>query len=217
MDPPGRGPARLADLRRGRSEDGLRGLRLGRHQRDLRGGAPERSTGGRRNFAALVEKAQGRRRDAATTCCGPTAPPGLQTPLALEDGELVETVRLHADLSFKTDSGKANFVFADWDAVAGPQRGARPRRVEGRGVGAQRPDQCRVEQPVRPRPSAELRRAVAVELPRDQSRRCRGRRGIVNGDLLSIESDNVLRPARRHDHRRVHGRGLRLRHRSARA
>ncbi|MDK1018243.1 MAG: arsenate reductase (azurin) large subunit [Actinomycetota bacterium] len=78
--------------------------------------AAAKSSGGRRNFAALVEKAGAdgvRGHDLLATY----GTQGLQTPLKLEGGELVETVRLHADMKFNTDSGKANFVFADWDAV----------------------------------------------------------------------------------------------------
>ena len=78
--------------------------------------ASERSKGGRRDYAALVEKARadGKRGHDLLREFGTQ---GLQTPLKLEGGELVETPRLHADLKFKTDSGKANFVRADWSAV----------------------------------------------------------------------------------------------------
>ena len=78
--------------------------------------AAPKSSGGRRDYAALVEKAQAegvRGHDLLATY----GTQGLQTPLKLENGELVGTVRLHENLQFKTDSGKANFVFADWDAV----------------------------------------------------------------------------------------------------
>lgn len=78
--------------------------------------AAAKSSGGRRDFVALVEKAQsdGVKGHELLASYGTQ---GLQTPLRLEGGELVETVRLHTDLKFKTDSGKANFVLADWDAV----------------------------------------------------------------------------------------------------
>jgi hypothetical protein len=75
-----------------------------------------RSSGGRRDYEALVEKAKadGMTGHELLTTYGTQ---GLQTPLSLEGGELVETVRLHSDLTFKSDSGKANFVLGDWDAV----------------------------------------------------------------------------------------------------
>jgi len=78
--------------------------------------AAEASQGGRRDYAALVEKARadGKRGHDLLAEFGTQ---GLQTPLKLENGELVETVRQHTDLKFKTDSGKANFVMADWSAV----------------------------------------------------------------------------------------------------
>jgi arsenite oxidase large subunit len=78
--------------------------------------AGPKSSGGRRNFEALVEKAKDDGMP-AHELLATYGTQGLQTPLKLEGGELVETVRLHSDLKFKTDSGKANFVFADWDAV----------------------------------------------------------------------------------------------------
>ena len=78
--------------------------------------AGPKSSGGRRNFEPLVEKAKAEGIP-AHDLLATYGTQGLQTPLKLEGGELAETVRLHSDLNFKTDSGKANFVFADWDAV----------------------------------------------------------------------------------------------------
>ncbi len=43
---------------------------------------------------------------------------GIQCPIQREGADLKGTERLHADLKFKSDSGKANFTLADWDAVA---------------------------------------------------------------------------------------------------
>ncbi len=43
---------------------------------------------------------------------------GIQAPVRREGEALKGTVRLHEDLVFKTDSGKANFTLPDWDAVA---------------------------------------------------------------------------------------------------
>jgi len=43
---------------------------------------------------------------------------GIQAPIVRDGSELAGTERLHSDLSFKTDSGKANFVKPDWEAVS---------------------------------------------------------------------------------------------------
>ena len=71
---------------------------------------------GRKDFQALGEKAaaDGMRAHDLLRERGTT---GYQTPLALEDGNLVETPRMHADLTFKTSNGKSNFVTVDLDAV----------------------------------------------------------------------------------------------------
>ena len=74
------------------------------------------SKGSRRDFSALVEKvqAEGRRGHDLLREFGTT---GIQTPIRGVGGDLVGTPRLHEDLTFKTASGKANFVKADWAAV----------------------------------------------------------------------------------------------------
>ncbi len=43
---------------------------------------------------------------------------GIQAPIVRDGDKIRGTERLHADLKFKTDSGKANFVKPDWDAVS---------------------------------------------------------------------------------------------------
>ena len=152
--------------------------------------AAPHSSGSRRDFAALVEKAQadGTRGHDLLRTFGTT---GLQTPLSLANGELVETARLHTDLNFKSDSGQANFVFADWDAVSARNEILGPNKTK---------DEVWV---LNGRVNALwnnlfdfVRRQTATERwpmnfleinPADA-----GERGIANGDLLSIESDNVL-------------------------
>jgi arsenite oxidase large subunit len=74
------------------------------------------SEGSRTDFLAVVEKA---RSDGvrAHDLLREFGTDGIQLPARLDKGKLVGTPRLHTDLRFKTDSGKANFVFPDWDAV----------------------------------------------------------------------------------------------------
>jgi arsenite oxidase large subunit len=150
--------------------------------------AAAKSVGGRRDFAALVEKAQAegvRGHDLLTTY----GTQGLQTPLSLENGELVETVRLHEDLQFKTDSRKANFVFADWDAVKerndilGP-KGDEVWVINGR-VNALWNN---LSDHARRQISTERWPTNFLEIHPDDAAAW----GIESGDLLSIESDNVL-------------------------
>ncbi len=143
---------------------------------------------GRRNYTALIEKAQadGVRAHDLLRTYGNT---GIQTPLSLENGELVGTLRLHADLEFNSDSGKANFVLADWDEVK-----ARNEILGPRG------DELWV---TNGRVNAlwnnlfdNARRVISTERwPMnflEISENDAADRGIVSGDLLSIESDNVL-------------------------
>ena len=91
--------------------------------------AAEASRGGRRDFAALVEKARadGKRGHDLLREFGTT---GIQTPIKLIDGELEGTVRQHEDLTFKTNSGKANFVTPDWAAVKARNELLAPRGDE---------------------------------------------------------------------------------------
>ena len=151
--------------------------------------AAPRSSGSRRDFAALVEKANGdgmSGHDLLRTY-GTT---GLQTPLRLEDGELVETIRLHGDLSFKSDSGKCNFTFADWEAVNERNQILGPDESKGEvwvlngrinAVWNNLFDHARRQNSVERWPSNFL------EINPDDA----AERGIVSGDLLSIESDGI--------------------------
>ncbi len=85
-----------------------------------------RTAGGRKDNTAVVELArrQGRRAHDVLADLGTT---GIQTPARLEGDGLVGTPRLHADLTFKTDSGRANFVEPDWSAVQERNRILAPR------------------------------------------------------------------------------------------
>ncbi len=143
---------------------------------------------GRKDYTALIEKAQadGVRAHDLLRTYGTT---GIQTPLRLEGGELVGTPRLHADLQFKSNSGKANFVLADWDevkarnAVLGPE-GDELWVTNGRvnALWNNLFDHARREI------SNERWPVNFLEIsPNDAAAR-----EVVSGDLLSIESDNVL-------------------------
>jgi arsenite oxidase large subunit len=152
--------------------------------------AAPKSEGGRRNYLALVEKAQaeGIRGHDELRTYGTT---GLQTPLGLEGGELTETVRLHTDLTFKSDSGKANFVFADWDAVAernvilGPDPAKNEVWVLNGRVNALWNN---LSDYVRRQNSMERWPANFLEINPEHAAEI----GVENGDLLSIQSDGVL-------------------------
>ncbi len=152
--------------------------------------ASERSAGGRRDFAALVEKAKadGKRGHDLLREFGTQ---GLQTPLRLVDGELVETERLHTDMKFKSDSGKANFVLPDWDAVAnrngilGPNTGAGELWVLNGRVNALWNN---LFDNARRKISTERWPANFLEISAEDA----AERGIESGDLLSIESRTVL-------------------------
>ena len=146
------------------------------------------SAGGRRDFSALVEYAQekGLRAHDVLREFGTT---GIQTPIVREGDNLVGTERLHADMQWKTNSGKANFVFPDWDAVA--ERNAKIGPVDdevwvlnGRinAVWNNLFDFARRELTTQRWPMNFLE-----VNPEDASRW-----GFESGDLLSIESDNVL-------------------------
>lgn len=90
----------------------------------------KRSSGSRKDYSALVElaQAQGRR---AHDFLGDLGTTGLQAPLRIEGGELIETVRLHEDLRFKSGSGKANFVMPDWSRVRDRNEVLSPRTDKG--------------------------------------------------------------------------------------
>ncbi len=151
--------------------------------------ASAKSAGGRRDFAALVElaKSQGKTGHALLREFGTQ---GLQTPLKLENGELVGTVRLHADGKFKPDSGKANFMFADWDAVSERNDILAPDTANGEMVilnGRVNALWNNLSDFVRRESSIERWPMNFLEInPQDANER-----GIESGDLLSIQSDKV--------------------------
>ena len=72
---------------------------------------------GRKDYSKLVEKstADGQRAHDVLRALGTT---GIQTPVKIEDDQMVGTVRMHEDLVFKGPGGKSNFVFVDLEAVA---------------------------------------------------------------------------------------------------
>ncbi len=89
-----------------------------------------RTAGSRKDCAVLVDvaEASGRRVHEVLADVGTT---GFQAPLGLDGGTITETPRLHADLRFKTDSGRANFVHVDLDAVRTRNRVLAPRHDRG--------------------------------------------------------------------------------------
>ncbi len=150
--------------------------------------AGPKSSGGRRDFSALVEYARekGIRAHDVLREFGTT---GIQTPIIRDGDDLVGTPRLHADMSWKTNSGKANFVFPDWDAVAERNAKLAPQGDEvwvlnGRinHLWNNLSDFTRREYATQRWPMNFL------EVNPDDARKWR----IVSGDLLSIESDNVI-------------------------
>ncbi|MCH7668655.1 MAG: arsenate reductase (azurin) large subunit [Acidobacteria bacterium] len=152
--------------------------------------AAPKSVGGRRDFVELVKKAQadGVRGHDLLKTFGTT---GIQTPIKNEGGKLVGTVRLHADLKFKTDSKKANFVFPDWDAVNVRNDLLKPLAdqvwvLNGRvnALWNNMSDFTRRELSTERWPSNFL------EINPDDAKDW----GIESGDMLSITSDNVLSP-----------------------
>jgi arsenite oxidase large subunit len=84
-------------------------------------------SGGRKAYNELVIKAQEdgvRAHDLLKTYSDKRAvdnsyseASGIQCPIVRDGDDLKGTIRLHGDMKFKTDSGKANFVLPDWDAV----------------------------------------------------------------------------------------------------
>ncbi|HIE21085.1 MAG TPA: arsenite oxidase large subunit, partial [Acidimicrobiia bacterium] len=150
--------------------------------------AGPKSKGGRRDFSALVEYAQekGLRAHDVLREFGTT---GIQTPIVRDGDQLIGTVRLHADMRWKTNSGKANFVLPDWDAVAERNAALAPQGDEvwvlnGRvnHVWNNLFDFARREYATQRWPMNFL------EVNPEDAKRW----GIESGDLLSIESDGVL-------------------------
>jgi arsenite oxidase large subunit len=152
--------------------------------------AAPKSSGGRRNFEELVKKAQadGVRGHDLLKTYGTT---GIQTPIKNEGGELVGTERLHADLKFKTDSKKANFVFPDWDTVDKRNDILKPLDgqvwvLNGRvnALWNNLSDNARREL------STDRWPGNFLEVSPEDARAW----GVESGDLLSITSENVLSP-----------------------
>jgi len=100
-------------------------------------------------------------------------------------------VRLHSDLKFKTDSGKANFVFADWDAVkertaklgpVGDEVWVLNGRVNALWNNLSDSSRRVISKERRPTNFIEINPEDAASW------------GIESGDQLEISSDNVLDP-----------------------
>ncbi len=114
---------------------------------------------------------------------------GIQCPVVRDGDTIKGTERLHADLTFKSDSKKANFVLPDWDAVAARMDVIGPSGDEfyvmnGRvnelwnNLG----DQIRMAYHVDRWP------ANYIEISPDDA----GRLGVESGDWLRVWSDRVI-------------------------
>jgi arsenite oxidase large subunit len=144
-------------------------------------------SGGRKDFKVLAEyaQAQGKKphevlREAGTT--------GLQTPLSLKDGELVQTDRLHTDMKFKASNGKSNFVVVDLDAVVERNALLGPNSDEFWVLSGRVNHLWQSLYDDKRKPHLIQRFPVSfVELnPEDADRM-----GVVSVDMLAIESDRV--------------------------
>ncbi len=150
--------------------------------------AAPKSSGGRRNFEELVIKAQAdgvRGHDLLRTY----GTEGIQTPIKNEGGELVGTPRLHSDLKFKTTSGKANFVFPDWDAVNERNEIVRPK---GDQVWVLNGRVNHVWNNMFDFLRSDFRRKRYPQNFLEISQEDASARGLVSGDLVAIESSSVL-------------------------
>ncbi|MFQ5425470.1 MAG: arsenate reductase (azurin) large subunit, partial [Gaiellales bacterium] len=143
--------------------------------------------GGRKDHKALIEKAQGDgvRAHELLRSYGTT---GLQTPLRLENDELIGTPRLHADMTFKASNGKSMFIVVDLDAVSERNELLGPNEDEfwiltGRvnHVWESLYDDFRKPHLIQryPEPFVEINPEDAAEL------------GIESGDLVAVASDRV--------------------------
>ena len=180
--------AGLEDLRRVAKKMGFEGFDW-EDSNEIFEEASARSTGGRRDFAALVEKAR-------PTASGPRPASGVRHT-GSSDAAQVGSRRACRNRPaprrrpFKSDSGKANFVLSDWDAVAerndilGPDDGAGEMWVLNGRVNALWNN---LFDNARPTISTERWPANFLEIHADDA----AERGIESGDLLSIESANVL-------------------------
>ncbi len=142
---------------------------------------------GRKDYSQLVEKAlaDGERAHDVLRDLGTT---GIQTPVRVEGGELVGTVRLHEDLVFKGPNGKSNFVHVDLDAAAERNTLLGPNSDEfwiltGRLNALW---QSMFDDDRKPRSVARYPAAI-IEIHPDDADRL----GLISGDLVAIESDRV--------------------------
>jgi arsenite oxidase large subunit len=150
--------------------------------------AGPKSSGGRRDFSALVEYAQekGLRAHDVLREFGTT---GIQSPIIRDGDKLVGTPRLHADMTWKTNSGKANFVFPDWDAVAERNTKLAPRDDEVWVLNGRINHLWNnLSDFVRREHSTQRWPMNFLEVNPDDAKKW----GLVSGDLLSIESNDVF-------------------------
>ncbi len=145
------------------------------------------SQGSRRDFSELPAAAQAQGKS-IYDLLREMGNEGIQTPARTIDGKLTPTRRLHADLRFKTTSTKANFVRADWQAVAARNAALAPRDDE-LWVTNSRVNHLWNNMSDFTRRAYAIRRWPAnfLEIHPDDA----AARGIANGDLLRIENDDV--------------------------
>lgn len=143
--------------------------------------------GGRNNYSKLVERATegGVRAHDVLRALGTT---GIQTPIAIVDGQFRGTVRLHEDLKFKTSNGKSNFVFADLEAVRARNELLGPRDGEFWVLSGRVNHLWQSLFDDKRKPHLIQRYPISfVEIhPQDAERL-----GVISGDLVSVESDRV--------------------------
>ncbi|MEE9298515.1 MAG: arsenate reductase (azurin) large subunit [Acidimicrobiia bacterium] len=142
---------------------------------------------GRKNYSKLIEKAQadGERAHDMLRRLGTT---GIQTPVKIEGGELVGTLRLHEDLKFKTSNGKSNFVFVDYEAIAERNQLLGPNANEFWILSGRVNHLWQSLFDDKRKPHLIARYPVsAMEINPDDAERM----GVVSGDLMGIESDRV--------------------------
>ena len=142
---------------------------------------------GRKDYSKLVEKvlADGERAHDVLRLMGTT---GIQTPVKIEGDELVGTVRLHEDLTFKTTNGKSNFVFVDFEAITARNELLGPNSDEfwvltGR---VNHLWQSLYDDKRKPHLISRYPASI-IEIHPDDAARL----GAVSGDLMGIESDRV--------------------------
>ena len=142
---------------------------------------------GRKDYSKLVEKsvADGERAHDVVRRLGTT---GIQTPVKIENGQLVGTVRLHEDLVFKGPNGMSNFVFLDLDAVTARNELLGPNSNEvwvlsGR---VNHLWQSLFDDKRKPHLISRFPTSFVEIHPVDAERM-----GAVSGDLMAIESDRV--------------------------